>query len=193
MTAMPTLPGFVTGAVPTASNMNALSAGVDALSRITIGKAASLEPADRPVLKVVRLQNLTLTTGALTFVVWEQAMLNTDDMWVNPLGAQCVINTPGWYRVAAGVSYDPGAPSLRICRVFVNGTADPANGVSDSDVVMGTGIGANSCRTQVQSFEHLDVGATLQLGVFQNSGANVVLDPIAKWGTWMLIRWEAPY
>jgi len=190
---MPLLPGFLTGSVPNAANLNTLAAGVSALSRITIGKAASVQPSARPVLKVVRNQPITLTTAVLTFVAWEAAPLNTDGMWFNPQGAQINIVTPGWYRIAAGVSYDPGAPSLRICRVFINGTADPGNGVADSDVVMGTGIGANSCRCQVQAYEHLDVGATIQLGVFQNSGANVVVDPVAKWGTWMTVRWDAPF
>jgi hypothetical protein len=189
---MPTQPAFATGVVPNAAALNLISQGIDQLAQITIGKNAASGATARPTLKAVRLNPLTIHTGVMTTVPWESTEINTDGMWNPPAGDTITIATPGWYRIAGGISYDPGSGGLRVCRLFVNGTADPGNGTADSDVVLGTGV-TNSCRVAVTAYEHLDAGATLHLGAFQNTGADVVIDPQAKWGTWLAVRWDAPY
>lgn len=192
MPSMPIQPAFADGVVPNAAAMNLLCQGVDALSQIVIGKTAASGPSARPVLKVVRLNPLTLATGVMTMVPWESDLTNTDGMWNNPAGAIVAVQTAGWYRIAGGISYDPGTAGLRVARLFVNGTSDPGNVVADSDVVLGSGV-TNSCRCAVTAYEHLAVGANIQLGAFQSSGASVVVDPQAKWNTWLTVRWDAPY
>lgn len=192
MPTMPIQPAFSTGVVPNAAALNLISQGIDQLAQITIGKNAASGAAARPTLKAVRLNNLTIHTGVMTMISWEAAETNTDGMWNNPAGDTITIATPGWYRIAGGISYDPGTGGLRVARLFVNGTADPANGTADSDIVLASGVN-NSARCAVTAYEHLDAGATLHLGAFQNTGADVVIDPQAKWGTWLAIRWDAPY
>jgi hypothetical protein len=189
---MPTQPAFADGIVPNAAALNLLAQGIDALAQITIGKQAIHSPSARPAVKVVRLNNLTVPTATLTMIPWEDAVTNTDGMWISPAGSIVQVQTPGWYRIVGGISYDPGTGGLRIARLFVNGSTDPGNVVADSDVVIGSGV-TNSCRCTVTAYEHLDMGATVQLGAFQNSGADVVVDPQSKWNTWMALRWDAPY
>lgn len=193
MPTMPTQPAFANGVVPNAAALNLLSQGVDQLAQITIGRPVRSGAAARPTLKVVRLNNLTVTTGVLTLIPWEAAEVNTDSMWASAAGDTVTIQTPGWYRIAAGVSYDPGTTGgLRIARLFVNGTADPANVTADSDTVQISGT-VNSARLPVTAYEHLDAGATLHVGAYQDSGADIVLDPQSKWNTWLTARWDAPY
>ena len=108
MPTMPVQPGFGAGVVPNAAALNLLSQGVEVLSQIAIGKTASTGPTARPVVKVVRLNPLTLTTAVTTMVTWESTETNTDGMWASPAGSAVTIQTAGWYRIIGGLSYDPG-------------------------------------------------------------------------------------
>jgi hypothetical protein len=43
------------------------------------------------------------------------------------------------------------------------------------------------------AYEHLDAGASIFVGVWQDTGGDVQLRKTGNYGTWLSAIWDAPY
>lgn len=195
-------PVFVNNTIPVAADLNALSAGIDNLATITLGrgtglsKATGRNPGGRPAFKVYTASNQSIANIVTQIVTWDAAALDTEG------GAQFVLNnsdrvtvwTAGWYRIKAQVAFPFGAANERAVNLHLNGTAI-ANIVASSNTATYIPAGSTSgnVRMQLSAMLHLPVGAQLYLSAYQASGAALDLLPAGQWGSWMAGQWINPY
>jgi hypothetical protein len=189
-------PTFVDGTLVGQADLNRLSFNLDALSQNLLGKPASAGYSTKPICKVNLTSNFSVPTGAggtNQIVTWNNVVFDNDGMWPGSPADHMVIQTPGWYRIMAQAWWASAAASERVVQILINGIADPLNVVATTTQNLGS---TSAYHHQVVAYEHLQAGASLYVGVFQNSGASLNLttnNSVGSWGTWWTCAWHAPY
>lgn len=189
---------FTDGAVVNAAGLNTLGTAIENLTQVAIGRPTSYLPVAQPWCKVqITAGNSTNPTGAQVtstgsdfLVNYDTAEVTTSGMWQAPDGAQVTVTWTGWYRIEAQVAWFGSAPSNRLVKIAVNGTAD-SNVVAASNEQMATEGGAtNNERVQAVAFVHLNRGDTISVLCFQDSGVSVNIFNNQIFGTWLTVIYE---
>lgn len=160
MPVVPTPPLWSPGVLST-SQLNQLSAAVNFLLR-------------PPIAKLRQTVAQTLTTGVGSAVTFTTESVDTDvdgtgghDTSVNT--SRYTARYPGWYGVAAGVSFIGNATGIRLVRFAVNGVADDA---SDS-LLINAGAGNTQRQPSRTTIVYLDIGDYVETIATQTSGGNL--------------------
>lgn len=197
MTASALIPSgddFLAGNLVQQYQLNRISYDVDALCQIMAGKPAATGIGAKPVCKVLLSGSITVASGAggtTQIVSWGQALYDTDGMFDAASNDHLTVKTPGWYRIFAGASWaSAAAASERVVQILVNGTGDPTNVTSSDNTVLAA---AQAYRHQCVAYEHLEAGAAIYCGVWQDTGAGLSLRQSGNYGTWLTAVWDAPY
>jgi hypothetical protein len=186
---------FLDGQLVHQWELNAMGWDVDALTQITQGAPVSKAPAGKPVAKIILSGSTSVpsgTGGTTQIISWGSAVKDTDGMFDPVTNNRLVVRTPGWYRLYASAMWDSAgtANSERVLQILVNGTSDPENvAASDNAVVAGAGEFWQQC----VAHEPLQVGASIYVGVFQDTGSGLQLVKNGLQGTWLVATWDAPY
>jgi hypothetical protein len=190
--AMTALSTFTNGSVTTAAAVNNLPTNIDALCQQTTGFPAARGASSKPLVKVIRNATQLAIGNTFALINWTSTIVDNSHMWGASPASQLLVTIPGWYRISAQATWAYGPVNYEFCvQIYLNGTADPANVPASHDMLLGANPDGNP-RQQVHAYEHLAAGATIYLGVYQNTGADRDVVP-APYGTWMTAAWDAPY
>jgi hypothetical protein len=188
MVAMSALTSFVDGTIPHQGDLNNYGTNIDTLCQLTTGKTAASGVSSKPMCKVAINANLGIATNVDAVTIFNVANYNTDNMWVASQPTQVTIQTAGKYRVVVQGDWAANATNTRSVKILVNGT-------TNSNAVASCEVGAapiNDTIIQAVACESLAIGATVYMGVNQNSGGSLNLGT-SLGGTFMIVEWVAPY
>lgn len=202
MPSLNTIPSFSNGQVPTAAQMQTFPTAINAVSQLASGWPVGSGPMRKPDVRLVLFNVQSVPNGADTAVTWDTEEQDADNTFALSYPAAIRVRTAGWWWVDAQVAYPYAsaaastlASERNVC-ICVNGTAN-ANVTASSNTVQSYN---NNQRIQVSSYEHLAAGSTIYVRTYQASGAALTLLPTssaattgAAWGTWLTLRWDAPY
>lgn len=173
MAAVPTLPSFVDGVLPT--------------SQLTQAMAALAFMMDPPRAQLRQTVAQSLTTGiaaAVTFTTEDYDTALGHDTSTNP--SRYVSQYPGRYKISGGASFAANATGRRITKWQING-AD----VMGSQVSLPT-TAASVCGVPARTLEvYLDVDDYLELIVIQESGGALNTAVSSSDQALMCVRWVA--
>lgn len=202
MPSLTTIPSFTNGQVPTAAQMQAFPTAINTVSQLASGWPVGSGPMRKPDLKLVLFNVQSIPNAADTAVVWDTEEQDVDNGFALSFPTLVKVRTPGWWWIDVQVAYPyasaaaaTAATERNVC-ICVNGTAN-ANVTASSNTVQSYN---NNQRIQVSSYEHLDGNTNVYVRTYQASGAALNLLPAssaatagAAWGTWLTMRWDAPY
>lgn len=185
---------FTDGMIVGQDDLSRLSWNVDALAQNLLGKPAAAGASGKPVCKVNLSSSFSVPNGAAgtnQIVTWNRLITDNDGMWPGSPSDHMVVQTAGWYRIVAHAWWaSASAAKERVVQILINGQADPLNVVATRNALPGTA--AAYCHT-VRAYEHLSAGATIYVGVFQNTGSALNLITGGISGTSWTAAWRAPY
>lgn len=108
---IPTLPSLPAGSVATATQMNQLSTACTFL-------------LTKPIVRVHDAAGSLAITGSATAVPFNTSDFDTDGMWSSGSNTILTVQTPGWYKVAYGISF---AGATNPVNTYIAGTTGPNN------------------------------------------------------------------
>lgn len=180
------------GVLVSAADLTNWAVNLDVLCQQTTGRTAAAGASTKPILKLNRNATQSVANNTTTLINWTTAVAQSGVTWAVGTPTQITIVTAGWYAITAQVTWVAGAAaSERSISVLVNGTVVPTNITASFLMRMG-GVSVATVRHQVEGYEHLNVGATVYIGTYQNTGGaiNLLNTP---YGTWCTLVWDAPY
>lgn len=169
------MPSFTDGSVLSASQLNALGSNITNLYNYNQGGFST----QRPCVIAQQTTSQNIATSTDTLVTFNQAIVNTNNMWTTSTTNTITIQTAGIYWVFAQVRWPtittPGYGVAGACNIFKNGTNPPTNTIATSTgILLGTGGGSGTVNT-AGILANFAVGDVLYLDVWQNCGGTLGL------------------
>lgn len=180
------MPTFVTSTFVHQAQLNLLSTGINNLSYLLTGVAATRNyiPAGSASINTSQ----TISNNQDQTVSWNVAGLNNDVTWSAGAPDHLTIVTPGVYIAWAQAHFAVNATGHRALHVMTNGTSIIANSVAVG-AVTAVGVSADTILTALSPPMRLSAGATIYLSVYQNSGGNLNLLNTLSGSFLALARW----
>lgn len=188
MAAMTALSQFTDGILVRQGDLNNVSANLDTLTQLTLGKPAASGVSSKPMVLIRLTSNLTVINTSDQLVNWQARDYDTDNLWVPSVPNRFTIQTPGKYVARAGATWVAGG-GIRNTRIYVNGLSY-ANSIA---VYQGNAAsGVETIYTITSAPVALATGAAVYFTSYQNSGGPLDMEP-GSGGTWASLEWVAPF
>lgn len=195
MPSMTSLTSFVDGTMVHQGDLNNLSTNINTLCQQTTGKTAAQGASSKPITQVDLNATRSIPDTSTTVISWNLASASvTDTLWVSSNPTWLTIVTPGWYVMDLQVCWASATVSNRVIGIMINGTTPSANSISETNFVNPATTSLFKHRTT--AYAHLAAGATIYAYVSQQSGGgalNINPNSVSYPGTFMSVRWDAPY
>lgn len=195
MPAMSALTSFTDGNVVHQADLNNYGTNIDTLCQQTTGKTAAAAKSSKAITQVERNANLSIADGGASpiIITWNTASQQiTDTLWTAGSPTVLTVVTAGWYQMNLQVTWASAVLSIRTSGIMVNGTVQATNSIASTSF---SSTSTNVSYQQVGAYYRLAAGATIYGFVYQSSGGAVNLNPtsVLAPGTYLAVRWDAPY
>lgn len=172
MTALPAIPTFSLGNVPTTS-----------LNRLSAVLAFLMEP---PIAELRQIVAQSLTNGAFTTITFTAEDIDNPDGHNNAVdNSRYYATYPGWYEISGAVGFAASAAGNRGVQIAINGV-----GPNGAQALTATATAANAPAIVARTKHfYLDVGDYVELQAFQNSGGAINSSATAGEQSGLSIRW----
>jgi len=161
------LPTFTAGQFVRQGPLNQLSTGINNLSYLLTGVAATRAYIPAGTVSINASQSIANNTDQT--VTWATAGVNNDVMWSAGSPDHLTVVTAGVYICWARTHFASNATGHRAAHLMINGTSIIANSLAVR-AVPAVGTSADTIFTCITAPTRLPVGATIYLSVYQNSG-----------------------
>lgn len=195
MPAMSALSTFTDGTMVHQGDLNNLSTNINTLCQQTTGKTAAQGASSKPITQVDLNATQSIPDATTTVISWNLASTTvTDTLWVASNPTFLTIISAGWYAMELQVCWAAATLTNRVLGVMINGTTPSANSISENNFINPATSGLFKHRAT--AYAHLAAGATIYAYTFQQSGGgaiNIVPTSSSYPGTFLSVRWDAPY
>jgi hypothetical protein len=165
LTGMPT---FTDGQFVRQAPLNTLSTGINNLSYLLAGAAATRSYIPAAAVKITSSQSIANSVDQT--VTWNTAGVNNDVMWSSAAPDHLTVVTGGVYVCMAQVHFAANGTGHRAAHIMTNGTSIIANSIAVT-AMAAVGTSADTLFLCISPPTRLAVGAQIFLSVYQNSGA----------------------
>lgn len=166
----PAIPSFTDGQIVHSTDLNAIASNLLNLYNFNQGGFLTQKPA------VVALQTTgqNINSGSDTLITFNNAPVNTNNMWVASQATQITVQTAGVYLVFGQVRYPTftGATLSTVCtaNLWLNGTT-PAAAVGGADTpFVTTGSGPSP---MAFAFGNYAAGSVFRLDAWHTAGSTI--------------------
>jgi hypothetical protein len=161
----PVLPSFTDGTLVHQGDLNALAQNLTNLYNHNQGGFRT----QRPCVIAQTTTGQTINTGKDTILTFQQALVNTDNMWIPSVTDRITVRTAGIYWIFSQGRWPTFSSGFVSTSTLVNGTS-VTNAVATQLIpCAASGSGPS---TQNGVLINLAAGATVYLNGWQNSGAD---------------------